>query len=117
MSDIDSESDWENEGPLQLAANPNERMKHRKNLPPPPQMPWSNEPQSFKPYKVTNYHLNQDAYGNRNSTEAIGPAWERQSHRRLKSRQNSPKRQSKVDRHSYQVKETGSDGEQNIQYK
>ena len=119
MSDIDSESDWEYEGPLQLAPNPNERSKHQKNPPPPPQRHWNNEPLNYRPANVINYHPNQNSYGNGNSNrdnnEGGGAVWQRQSYKKYNSRQNSPKRENKVDRYSYQVTEIGRDGEQTFE--
>ena len=63
VSDIDSDSDWEDEGPLQLAANPNQ-IRHRKKSPvPPPQRHWNSDPSNFKNSNVTNIYPDQRPHG------------------------------------------------------
>ena len=56
MSDIDSDSDWEDEGPLKLAANPNVIRNRKKSPVPPPQRHWNIEPNNIKHSNVTNVY-------------------------------------------------------------
>ena len=56
MSDIDSDSDWEDEGPLKLAANPNVIRNRKKSPVPPPQRRWNSEPSNTTHSNVTNVY-------------------------------------------------------------
>ena len=114
-SDIESESEWDNEGPLKLAPNPNKRYlkgeRKDQKAPPCPQRVWRND-QHRPAYR----EYNQNNQPNHREVTTRSSGWySDKADSKPNSRSSSPQRPSKVDKISYHITEVGSDGEDIIE--
>ena len=128
-SDIESESEWGsvrgsnrhqknrklkrrsrfNDGPIQLAPEPNYTRNYKNDAPYlPPQRVWNSEPKCYGSQGSNNYQMAPQRDNNHKSNADY--LWDYKNDKRQSSRENSPVRPKQINTYSYEI----SDGEHNV---